>query len=79
MKVCPLEGAECSEGAGDRQRLASVCEIRGVTGFAGLSEDAGSETTSLELAVPVANAALTLEHVQLPTSGSCDTQAQKIT
>ena len=28
MKVCPLEGAECSEGAGDRQRLASVCEIR---------------------------------------------------
>ena len=67
------------EGAGDRQRLASVCEMREATRFAGLSEDAGSETTSLELAMPVANAALMLEHVHLPTSGSCDAQAQKIT
>lgn len=50
------------EGAGDRQRLASVCEMREATRFAGLSENAGSEATSLELAMPVVNAVLTLEH-----------------
>lgn len=54
-------------------------DIREATCSAGLSEDASKETMPLGLTVPVANAALAFGHVHLPTSGSQNVHAQRVT